>query len=252
MCTILYYIDLYFYRHSTKIVALTITANNVIAINPVNNNNNLLGGNKKSKFLEMDEQEHQVLHYYKPKLYDNAVDLKTSTEDDQQLKKHLSVLSSDSIASSEPSLIDMNEDEAERFLRSMQILLNRREMMDEQLGHHPTRYLSQPIIYDRTSMANNAPPVTLAFDQQYPQKMFAAPNRSVHATDDARSSVTEQKQQQPHPLLLQPTNDNNAWGDDPPIMAYSNSPFTTQRRRHHHTVSSHHSSIESLEMSEQL
>ena len=219
----------------------------MIAINPVNNNNYTLG-NKKSKFLEMDEQEHQVLHYYKPKLYDNAVDLKAPTEDDQQLKKHLSVLSSDSIPSSEPSLIDMNEDEAERFLRSMQILLNRREMMDEQLGYHPTRYLSHPIIYDRTSMANNAPSVTLAFDQKFPQRMFAAPNRSVHATDDAQS-VTEQNQQ-PHPLLVQPTNDNNAWSDEPPIMAYSNSPFTTQRR--HHTVSSHHSSIESLEMSEQL
>ena len=229
-------------------VALTITANNVIAINPVNNNNNMLV-RKTSKFLEMDEQEHQVLHYYKPKLYDNAVNHKAPSEDDQQLKKHLSVLSADSITSSEPSLIDMNEDEAERFLRSMQILLNRREMMDEQLGYNPTRYLSQPIIYERTSTINNVPSaVSLAFDQKSPQRMFAAPNRSFHATDDAQS--TTEQNQQPHPLLLQPSNDNNAWSNDQPIMAYSNSPFTTQRR--HHTVSSHHSSIESLEMSEQL
>lgn len=229
-------------------VALTITANNVMAINPVNNNNNMLVS-KTSKFLEKDEQEHQVLHYYKPKQYDNAVNQKAPTEDDQQLKKHLSVLSADSIASSEPSLIDMNEDEADRFLRSMQILLSRREMMDEQLGYHPTRYLSQPIIYERTSMINNVPSaVSLAFDQKSPQRMFAAPNRSLHATDDTQS-MTEQNEQ-PHPLLLQPNNDNNAWGDDQPIMAYSNSPFTTQRRQH--TVSNRHSSIESLEMSEQL
>ena len=236
MCTIL----MFLYRRSTKIVALAITANNVRAINT--ENNVYTHGNKKSKFLERDEQEHQVLHYYKPKMYDNAVDLKAPAEDDQQLKRHLSVLSSDSIAnSSEPSLIDMNENEEERFLRSVRILLNRREMMDEQLGYHPTR--SQPAI---SSVVNSIPPVQLGFGQKSPQKMFAAPNRSLHLIEDVES-VTEQE---PHPLLLQP-NDNNAWSDEvPPIMAYSHSPFITQRR-HHNTVSSH-SSIESTETSEQL
>lgn len=240
-----------FYRHNTKVVALTTTANNVIAFNSVNINTNTYGS-KKSKFLEMDEQEHQVLHYYKPKLYDNAVDIKTSTEDNQQLKKHLSVLSCDSIGSSEPSLIDMNEDEASRFLRSMQILLDRREMMDEQLGYHPTRHLSQPTIYDKASMqamVNGVPPmIPEASDQEFPQKMFAAPNRSVHVIDDGQNMM--EQRQQPHLPLLQRTNNSNTWNDAPSIMAYSDSPFTTQRS--HRTVSSRHSSIESLEMSEQL
>ena len=232
------------YRCRTKIVALNITPNNVMAINTVNNAHTR--GNKKSKFLEMDEQEHQVLHHYKPKIYDNAVDPKVPAEDDQQLKRHRSVLSADSIAnSSEPSLIDMNENEEERFLRSVRILLNRREMMDEQLRYHPTR--SQPTI---SSVVNSIPPVPLGFDQKSPQKMFAAPNRSLHLNGDV-DSVTEQQKQQPHPLLQQPTNDYNAWSDEaPPIMAYSHNPFITQRR-HDNTVASH-SSIESTEASEQL
>lgn len=209
---------------------------------------------KTSKFLEMDEQEHQVLHYFKPKLYDNNADVKMSGEDDQQLKKHLSTLSCDSISSSEPSLIDMNEDEAERFIRSMQILLNRREMMEVQLGYQPTRHLSLPTVYTSTqAMVNGTggPPVSLAAsNQKSPQRMFAAPNRSLQVIDDAQSIMEEKQQQPPHPLMLQSTNDNNTWNDESAIMAYSDSPFTTQRT--HHTVSSHRSSIESLEMSEQL
>ena len=100
------------------------------------------------------------------------------------------------------------------------------------------------------AVVNGVPPVMLASDQKSPQKMFAAPNRSLHVIDDAQSIVEEKQQQQPHPLLLQSTNDNNAWNDTPTIMAYSESPFTTQKT--HNTVSSRHSSMESLEMSEQL
>ena len=228
----------------------------MIAFTSTNNTTNT-HGNKKSKFLEMDEQEHQVLHYYKPKPYDNTADVKTSNEDDQQLsqlKKHLSALSCDSIASSEPSIVYMHEDETERFFRSMQILLNRREMMYEHLGYHPTRHLSQPTAYDKTSlqaMDNGVPPVVLDSDQKSPQRMFAAPNRSVHV-GDMPPGVMERNhhQQQPHPLMLPHTNDSNAWNDAPSILAYSDSPFPSQRS--HNTDSGRHLSIESLEMSEQL
>lgn len=236
---------IHFNRCSVKVVPLAGTANNMRPFNLVNGTNN----NKKSKFLEMDEQEHQVMHYYKPKPYEN--DVKPPAEDDQQLKRHLSLLSSDSIVSTEPSVIDMHENEAERFLRSMQILLSRREIMDEQLGYHPSRHFSQPTAYDKTSiqaLANGVPPLTtLAFDQS-PQKIFAAPNRDFPVTDDSQS-VMERKQT--HPLLVQPTHDdNNTWNDIPTIMAYPDTRSTTQSTRC--TVPSHGSSIQSLEISEQL
>lgn len=227
-------------------------ANNAKSLNPWPINNT----HGKSKFLEMDEQDHQVLHHYKPKLYNNNTDVKTYTEDDQQLKTHLSILSSDSVSSSsEPSLIDMHEDEVERFLRSMRILLNRREIMDEQLGYHPTRHISKSI--NNTSiqaMANGIPPVKLAFGQRYPQKIFAAPNMNIPVIDDAQSEI-EQKQQ-PHPLLLQPTNDNDdAWDDVPTTIAYPDKQSASQSTctiSSNHMHSTNHSSIESLEMSEQL
>ena len=237
-----------FCRYNTKVVALNVRANNVVAFTSTNNNTNM-PGNKKSKFLEMEEQEHQVLHCYKPKPYNNTADMKTSSEDDQQLKKHLSALSCDSLASSEPSLIDMHEDEAARFLRSMQILLNRRVIMEEQLGYHPTRHLS----HDRTSMqpmVNGVPPVILASDQMSPQRMFAAPNRSVHVDEVPLGMMEQNHRQQPHPLMLPHSNNSNAWNDAPSIITYSDSPFPSQRS--HRTVSGHHSSIESLGMSEQL
>jgi len=227
---------------------LTGTANNAKSTNNA-------FSNRKSKFLEMDEQDHQVLHYYKPKPYDNNTDVKTHNEDDQQLKTHLSILSSDSISSSEPSLINMYEDEAERFLRSMQILLNRREIMDEQLGYHPTRHTSQSINNASIqAMANSINPTKLTFGQRYPQKIFAAPNRSIPIIDDVQSEM-EQKQQ-PHPLLLQPTNDNDdVWDEIPTIMAHPDKPYTPQSTctvssNHMHSVN--HSSIGSLEMSEHL
>lgn len=247
-------LDNYFCRCNTKVVALNIRANNVVAFTTTSNNTNT-HGNKKSKFLEMEEQEHQVLHTYKPKPYNNtaaaaAADMKTSNEDDQQLKKHLSALSCDSLASSEPSLIDMHDDEAARFIRSMQILFNRRVMMEEQLGYHPTRHFSQ----DRTSlqpMVNGVPPVILAADQMSPQRMFAAPNRSTHVDDVPLGMMEQNHCQQQHSLTLPHSNDSNAWNDDAPsIMAYSESPFTSQRSNR--TVSGHHSSIESLGMFEQL
>lgn len=182
----------------------------------------------KSNFLEMEGQSHQVMHYYKP----NELETVAGNESphSQQLKRQLSILSDDDNGSiySDASVINMNESETERFLRSMNILLNRRQKMDK-LINLPGKTTSQSLV---TGMPNMAPGTQQVF-RRSPQKIFSAPNHSLPAINND----TEHQIDVPPDIILLQANDGE-WQDVPAVTLYPKSHSNSR------------SSIESITISE--
>jgi len=168
------------------------------------------------------------MHYYKPNQYE--ITAGNESPHSQQLKKQLSILSDDGNDSiySDASVINMNESETERFWRSMNILLNRRQKMNE-LINLPGRISIQELV-------TGTPNTAMELFRRSPQKMFSAPNHSLPAIGDNTEGKMDK---QPEITILQPNDEK--WEDVPVVTLYPSN-------QNYH--SDDQSSIDSITMSE--